>query len=315
MAVVVILASSARAADDEAAAYADFRRAADAADSRRAEDAFEKAHPDPAALSNDDVERLAGGIAVAALDAMDRAAGFEKRFPNSARVSEIRGTMAEVLSRTFGAEGLPMPPRRAADVEAYTRGLLRDHPDNARGLSMVLCRVGVWLPPARGRALLQELTGEGTPEPARSMARTALAQVNRLGSPLELKFTALDGHAFNLADSKGKVVIIDFWATTCGPCVRELPELKSLREKYSGQGLEIVGVSLDTDKDALNRFVEREKLYWPQYYDPAGEDSAVATQFGVRAIPVLWLVDRRGVLRDLNGRTDLAAKVEALINE
>ena len=66
---------------------------------------------------------------------------------------------------------------------------------------------------------------------------------------------------------------------------------------------------------ALTRFLEKEKLPWPQYFDPAGQNNPLATKYGVSAIPVVWLVDKKGILRHLDARTDQEQKVEALLKE
>src|SRR5690606_27424048 len=113
-----------------------------------------------------------------------------------------------------------------------------------------------------------------------------------VGKPLSLEFAALDGKKVNLADLKGKVVLIDFWATWCGPCIAELPELKSVYEELHGKGFEILGISFDQDKDELSRFVQEEKMTWPQYFEE-GDENAFGKLFGIQAIPTLWLVDKQ----------------------
>jgi thiol-disulfide isomerase/thioredoxin len=114
---------------------------------------------------------------------------------------------------------------------------------------------------------------------------------------------------------KGKVVLVDFWASTCVPCVRDLPDLRQLYTKYHDQGLEIVGISLDTDKDALTRMVAVEELPWTQYCDPVGATNRLGATYEIAAIPAIWLVDRHGLLRETNARIDCEKKVEALLKE
>ena len=81
------------------------------------------------------------------------------------------------------------------------------------------------------------------------------------------------------------------------------------------RGLEVLGISLDSDKGALTRFIEKEKISWPQYFDSAGSDNPWAKHYNIGAIPVVWLVDKHGILRHLDGRADTEKKVEALLNE
>ena len=88
--------------------------------------------------------------------------------------------------------------------------------------------------------------------------------------PLDLKFTAADGHEVDLAQMRGKVVLIDFWATWCGPCVAELPNVLKAYEKLHPKGFEIVGISLDSDRAKLETFIKEKNMTWPQFFDGQG---------------------------------------------
>jgi len=136
---------------------------------------------------------------------------------------------------------------------------------------------------------------------------------NRIGQPLDMKFTAVDGTKVDLAKMKGKVVLIDFWATWCGPCIAELPSVKKTYKKLNPKGFEIIGISLDTKESALKRFIKKENMPWPQFFDGKGWKNSISTAHGIRSIPAMWLVDKQGNLADLNARADLEGKVEALL--
>ena len=146
-----------------------------------------------------------------------------------------------------------------------------------------------------------------------NFAEGFLRKLDRIGQPLALQFTALDGKDVDLAKLRGKVVLIDFWATWCLPCLAELPNVKAVYEKHHARGFEIVGISFDEKKEDLERLLAREKVPWPQYFE-AGENR-FALEFQIESIPTMWLVDKRGRLRDLNAREDLAGKVEKLLAE
>jgi thiol-disulfide isomerase/thioredoxin len=108
---------------------------------------------------------------------------------------------------------------------------------------------------------------------------------------------ALDGRKIDVKDLRGKVVLVDFWATWCQPCVASLPHLKALHEELHGQGLEIVGVSLDHDRGSLESFVAKRRLPWPQVYlreqqDPSLE--ALTKRIALTSIPRVMLIDREG---------------------
>jgi thiol-disulfide isomerase/thioredoxin len=136
-----------------------------------------------------------------------------------------------------------------------------------------------------------------------------------VGQPLDIKFQSIDGKAVDLSAMKGKVVLVDFWATWCGPCVGEIPHVKAAYEKLHSKGFEIVGISLDSDKGRLEAFVKEKGMTWPQFFDGKGWKNEISTKFGIHSIPAMWLVDKKGKLVDKNGRQDLAAKVEKLLAE
>jgi len=111
-----------------------------------------------------------------------------------------------------------------------------------------------------------------------------------------LEFASLSGQQVNLADLKGKVVLIDFWATWCGPCRRVMPDLVETYKGYHDKGFEIIGISLDRDQSELEKYVQNTGITWQQYYDGLGWDNKLAKRFGVRAIPHVALVDKKGVV-------------------
>jgi thiol-disulfide isomerase/thioredoxin len=150
-----------------------------------------------------------------------------------------------------------------------------------------------------------------------AMAKTILTgeKSYAVGKPLELSFVAFDGRKINLADLKGKVVLIDFWATWCGPCVAEMPNVKSVYNKYHADGFEILGISLDESKDDLTRFLKKNEITWPQYFDGKQWNNDISFRFGIDAVPTEWLIDKKGILRAVEARGNLEGTVSALLKE
>ena len=137
---------------------------------------------------------------------------------------------------------------------------------------------------------------------------------NWLGQPVEFQFTALDGRPVDSKQLRGKVVLLDFWATWCGPCMAELPKLKAVHERLHAQGFEIVGISGDTDRTALQNVIQRHKLPWPQLFEGSSMPS-LASKFGIRHYPSMWLLDRQGVVRFISAGANLEEKAKQLLRE
>lgn len=118
----------------------------------------------------------------------------------------------------------------------------------------------------------------------------------------------LNGNPVALADLRGKYVLIDFWASWCRPCRASMPGLKEIYAAYHDKGLEILGVSVDTDADAWKMAVEDDQLPWIHVNDIKKEDSATE-KYGVKAIPTMFLIDPEG---NMIGKMDHEALHEKL---
>lgn len=169
------------------------------------------------------------------------------------------------------------------------------------------------------RALVEEVLKMPRSEHERTywegQALELRAKLDRVGKPLELKFTALAGDEIDLKDYPGKVVLIDFWATWCPPCIVGLPKVRELWEKYREEGFEVVCISYDTDRKVLESFIRKNSLPWPQFFSVEGNDATLVAQLGKPGPPAYWLVDRSGKLADISGWNDLEGKVKRLLSK
>jgi len=134
----------------------------------------------------------------------------------------------------------------------------------------------------------------------------------------DVKGLNFDGKEVKLSDyaGKGKVVLVDFWASWCGPCVREIPNVITVYQKYKNKGFEIVGISLDEKKEDWKKATDNLKITWPQFSNLKGweEDGAVA--YGVNSIPHTVLIDKDGVILERGLRGDaLKFKLEELFGK
>jgi len=120
-----------------------------------------------------------------------------------------------------------------------------------------------------------------------------------LGTKPELKFKAVDGREVDLAKLKGKVVLIEFWATWCPRCVYEMPIVIDVYKKFKDRDFEIIGIALEKgDIEALKKYVKANGITWPQYADGKEGDTYWAQYYGVISTPAMWLVDREGKVVD-----------------
>ncbi len=146
-------------------------------------------------------------------------------------------------------------------------------------------------------------------------AQTQKAGKLAIGSALpDFTLTTPEGKALSLSSFKGKVVLIDFWASWCGPCRKENPNVVAMYKKLHAKGFEIYSVSLDDNQEKWMKAIKADGLIWNHASDLKGWDNQVAKMFGIDAIPFTILLDKEGKIIDkgLRGK-ELQAKVEAAL--
>ena len=149
----------------------------------------------------------------------------------------------------------------------------------------------------------------------RNLCENRIAKIDLIGqSAPEFGVDDTAGNQIQLSALQGKVVLIDFWATNCPPCVAEIPNLKQLYADYHDDGFEIIGVSLDADNGIVEQFTDRLKIPWRMVVDKADVDG-LRQQYLVPTIPALYVVDKTGKIHQFGVRgNDLRKTIESLVN-
>ena len=151
------------------------------------------------------------------------------------------------------------------------------------------------------------------PDRQRALRYVAQPELARARMAPPFAVTTLDGQRVSLDDLKGKVVLIDFWATWCAPCRAALPHMREIAKKFEGHPLVVLSVSLDSDENKWKDFVAKNGMTWSQCRD-GGFTGPVAQLFGVKAIPQTFTIDPDGVLQDEHiGDASIEGKLKKLV--
>lgn len=165
---------------------------------------------------------------------------------------------------------------------------------------------------ATADALIKQLTNDFSGTELATMLQKHQeqeAKVNKIQAALAIgaqfpDFSEKDvtGKPLSIANYKGKVVLIDFWATWCPPCRAEIPNVVATYQKYHDKGFEIIGVSLDQDRQKLLDYMKENNMTWQQYFDGQGWNNKLAQKYGIDSIPMTFLLDGNGKIIGKNLR-------------
>ena len=150
-----------------------------------------------------------------------------------------------------------------------------------------------------------------------SMYSGEIQQLQMVGKPLTIQGTTLGGRNFSTDEWKGKVILVDFWATWCGPCIAELPRVKKVYADYHDKGLEVLGVSNDNSGDDLRKFLSQNPdMPWPELFDDKATGwNPITLSYGIQSIPTMFLIDKKGILRTVEARSEMEKLIPQLLAE
>jgi peroxiredoxin len=220
----------------------------------------------------------------------------------------------------------------AGELQAFDALLAKHKDEKTDDVAQILVMkamlyVQVFENPAKGAELIRQLKADFPATTQGQQADRMLAALARqeeaqkiqaalaVGKPFpDFAETDFAGKPLTLSAYKGRLVLVDFWATWCKPCVNELPNVLAAYKKYHDQGFEIIGVSLDDDAAKLTGFLKEQGMTWAQFFDGKGWENKLAVKYGIDSIPATFLLDGDGtiVAKNLRGEaldTELARRL------
>lgn len=243
--------------------------------------------------------------------------GFAAEEGNAA--AELKDLITQVQTKYNG--GKKTEPEFADDLKAFDRLLAKHQGEKTDDVAQILYMkamlyLQIFDNTKQGVELMEQLKrdfpatkqGQGADKLIASLRQQEEGKKIQRSLAVGSKFPDFNekdvaGKPLSVANYKGKVVLIDFWATWCGPCVHELPNVLKAYEKHHKSGFEIIGISLDRDKAKLTNFTKEKNMPWQQYFDGQFWSTKLAVRYGVNSIPATYLLDREGKIigKDLRG--------------
>jgi thiol-disulfide isomerase/thioredoxin len=203
-------------------------------------------------------------------------------------------------------------------IHAATNTFIKKFPKDDRGPRLLMSVAGRYTSDTEDRVTLYRRIIDSYPDyRGVKYVPGKIRQSEGMGKPFQLEFNdAIGGQRVSVRRLKDKVVVVDFWATWCGPCVAEMPHMKELYAKYRDKGVEFVGVSLDDPEDKgglekLKNYCKENEITWPQYYQGNRWKSEFSTSWGINSIPTMFVIDKDGKLHSI----EAGGKLDTMLPE
>ncbi len=209
------------------------------------------------------------------------------------------------------------------NIEAVSKAVesfISHHPEDLRNFNLLMTLAIAYGAGSKEQLALYNRIKKSYPDKSKYID-TKIKQIKSIGKPFELEFQdAITGTKISMKDLKGQVVVLDFWATWCRPCVAEMPKMKKLYAKYHDEGVQFIGISLDKAEDkggleALKKYVSEKEIPWPQYYQGNHWSSEFSTSWGINSIPTLFIIDKKGNLKSVQAHGKLEKLIPQLLAE
>ena len=136
-----------------------------------------------------------------------------------------------------------------------------------------------------------------------------------VGEKPKFSYRSMSGKMISNETLRGKLVVLDFWATWCGPCVKEMPKMKELHKWTRGKGVELIGISLDSSSSSLKQYLSKEEIGWEQVFGGNGWDSKPAKAFGIRSIPRVYILAPDGSVAWSGHPANMQPKLDRLYKQ
>lgn len=229
----------------------------------------------------------------------------------------VQRTEVEFTRITHAMRRLRQPsPAQREELLAMVRRFQSAHPDDSR-LAALLAEVATLfeLQPQTRDALLRDAQRLTRDDELKARIADDLRRSGLLGQPVPLQFKPAGATGIDLRDYRGKIVLLIFFAGWSPPALEALDALQRAGPQLPKGQVQFVGVSLDTKPDRLVALVQEKKITWPVVCDGRGWESPLVRSLGINAVPTVWLLDREGRLRSLNGLEGTVAQVRQLLRE